>query len=144
VTAMKWSCLLVATLALGCSGEPRDAGEPSADAFPEAPYATLKTDHGALTIEVRTSPQPPSRGIISVEYTMTDTAGRRRDDLGLAVVPWMPDMGHGASTEPAVEAKGDGRYVVSRLSLFMPGRWELRTTISGLVEDSATVGLQIP
>jgi hypothetical protein len=138
---MKWSFLFVMVSALGCSAPPA----PVEEAFPEAPLMTLKSDNGALAIEIRTSPQqPPGRGISSVEYTITDQGGQPRDDLALSVVPWMPAMGHGAATKPTIEAKGEGRYVVSGVSMVMAGRWDLRTAISGPLEDSTTLALQIP
>ncbi|MFT3766781.1 MAG: FixH family protein [Minicystis sp.] len=131
--------LAAAALLAGCSGEPVDAG---AEGFPEAPLATVTSDGGAVTIEVRTSPtQPPSRGRISVEYRVTAAPAGALD---LDVLPWMPDMGHGASTKPTVEDRGGGRYVVTGVDVFMPGRWELRTTITGAVTDSAIVPFQIP
>lgn len=134
--------LLAMVGAVGCSGAPEvQPGE----SFPADPLLVAKTAQGSLQIEVRTSPaQPPGRGPIAVEYTITDSGGQPRDDLDLAVVPWMPAMGHGTSTKPAIEARGDGRYVASGVSLFMPGRWELRTAITGPVKDSTTVVLDIP
>ena len=138
---MKWTSMIIMASALGCSAP----NAPVEATFPEAPLTTLKSDNGALAIEIRTSPeQPPGRGISSVEYTITDQGGRPRDDLELSVVPWMPAMGHGASTKPTIEAKGEGRYVVSGVSMFMPGRWELRTAISGALQDRTTLALQIP
>ena len=132
-------------LLLGCTGESGTAAAGGADpTFPSAPLTTLKTDHGALSFEVRTAPaQPPTRGLISVEIVATDANGKPVDGLDLAVQPWMPEMGHGASTKPSIEAKGGGHYLISDVACFMPGRWELRTTIAGAVKDSATVAFQI-
>jgi hypothetical protein len=141
---MKRLTLLSAALltALGCSVEPA-GGE--ATSFPAKPLTTLHSDASALTIEVRTAPeQPPGRGVVSVEYRVTDKDGAPVDGLTLEVVPWMPDMGHGSSVKPIVTAEGGGRYVVSNVQLFMPGRWELRTTTFGPVEDRATPSFQIP
>ena len=75
--------------------------------------------------------------MVSVEYRITNADGQPVDGLVLSVVPWMPDMGHGASIEPMVSAVGGGRYVISNVELFMPGRWELRTSITGPSEDRA-------
>jgi YtkA-like protein len=137
--------LAAALLLLGCSVETSGgAGGGAGTTFPAEPMTTLKTDHGGLSFEVRTAPtQPPSRGLISVEIVVTDAAGKPVDGLDLAVQPWMPDMGHGASTKPSIEAMGDGHYVVSHVACVMPGRWELRTSIAGAVNDSATVAFQI-
>ena len=141
--------LALSLLMLGCSVESSSGaggggGGGGAATFPSEPLLVQKTDHGALSFEVRTSPaQPPSRGLTTVEIVVTDADGMPVDGLDLAVQPWMPEMGHGASTKPSIEAKGDGHYVVSRVAFFMPGRWELRTSIAGAVKDSATVAFQI-
>ena len=138
--------LALSLLLLGCSVESGSgAGGGGGEAtFPAEPLMVLKTDHGGLSFEVRTSPvQPPTRGLITVEIVATDADGSPVDGLDLTVQPWMPQMGHGASTKPSIEAKGDGHYVVSRVACFMPGQWELRTSIAGAVKDSATVTFQI-
>ncbi len=138
--------LALSLLLLGCSVETSGggAGGGAEATFPAEPLTTLKTDHGALSFEVRTAPaQPPTRGHFSVEIVATDADGKPVDGLELAVQPWMPEMGHGASTKPSIEAMGDGRYVVSHVACVMPGRWELRTSIAGAVKDSATVAFQI-
>ena len=137
--------LALAWLLLGCGGESSSGAGGGADVvFPADPLTTLKSDHGALAFEVRTAPQqPPARGLSTVEIVATDGAGKPVDGLVLAVQPWMPEMGHGASTKPSIEAKGDGHYVVSHVACVMPGRWELRTSIAGAVNDSATVTFQI-
>ncbi|APR83020.1 Hypothetical protein A7982_08369 [Minicystis rosea] len=133
--AASLSCL---ALIAGCSS----AEVPDEQTFPEAPFATITSDEGAVTIEVRTAPtQPPTRGRVSVELTVT---GGPAEGLDLDVLPWMPDMGHGASTEPTIMPMGGGRYLVTGVNLFMPGRWELRTSISGAVTDRAVVPFQIP
>ena len=137
--------LALSWLLPGCSGESSSGAGGGADVvFPADPLATLKSDHGALSFEVRTAPQqPPARGLSTVELVATDAAGKPVDGLDLTVQPWMPEMGHGASTKPSIEARGDGHYVVSHVACVMPGRWELRTSIAGAVKDSATITLQI-
>jgi hypothetical protein len=131
----------LAALALGCSADP---GSDAPATFPAEPFATLASETGALTIEVRTAPeQPPTRGLASVEYRITEANMKPAEGLTLSVVPWMPNMGHGASITPSVAAEGDGRYVVSDVELFMPGKWELRTTISGADDDSAMPTFEI-
>ena len=133
-------CAALGLVGAGCSSDP--AGESTT--FPEAALAKLTTDGGAFDLEIRTAPeQPPSRGVVSVEYRVTQH-GSPRDGLDLSVVPWMPAMGHGASTAPTVSAEGDGRYVISDVELFMPGTWELRTQITGTTDDSAAPSFDIP
>jgi hypothetical protein len=140
--------LALSLLALGCSSElgttAAGGGEGEEATFPAEPLATVETKQGGLSIEVRTAPeQPPTRGLIDVELVVTGPDGEPVDGLDLAVQPWMPQMGHGASTKPSIEAKGGGRYVVSDVAFFMPGNWELRTSIAGAKNDSATVNFQI-
>ncbi len=131
---------LVCLLA-GCSGEPA-AGDGS---FPSEPLSTVKSQGGALSVAVRTSPsQPPPRGTCSVELTVTDAGGAPVDGLAVAVVPFMPSHGHGASVKPTVTPRGGGRYELTNVSLFMPGSWELRTTFTGKVEDRAAPIIDVP
>jgi YtkA-like len=132
----------VGALALGCASGPDSGG--GAVTFPEAALSTLTSDDGAFTVEVRTAPdQPPSRGVDAVEYRIAK-GGAPAEGLAIEVVPWMPEMGHGASVAPVVTAEGGGRYLISNLEFFMPGEWELRTTITGPSEDSAAPVFQIP
>ncbi len=142
--SLSWSSLSLFAGALGlmgCAGEPAEVD----GSFPDMAYTTATSASGALRLELRTLPaQPPPRGLVTVEYTVRDAEGRPRDDLEMKITPWMPAMGHGTRTSFSVEPQGEGRYVASRLGLFMPGRWELRTTIDSPVSDSATVILQIP
>ena len=53
---------------------------------------------------------------------MTDAAGAPKDGLDLAVVPWMPAHGHGASVKPTIVAMGNGKYLALNVSFFMPGQ----------------------
>jgi hypothetical protein len=136
--------LAVATFALaGCSV----SATRSPDDFPADPLDRVQSRGGAVIFEVRTAPtQPPSRGATSVEYRITDEHDRPIDGLNVEVVAWMPEMAHGASARPQVVAEGDGRYVVDEVDLYMPGRWELRTSFfaGGAIDDDAVVSLQIP
>lgn len=136
--------LALSMLALGCSsGASNAAGGGTETTFPAEPLATVVTDQG-LSIEVRTAPeQPPARGLTDVELVVSDADGKPVDGLDLGVQPWMPQMGHGASTKPTIEAMGGGHYVISNVAFFMPGQWELRTTIAGSMNDRATVQFQI-
>lgn len=101
---------------------------------------------GQLEIEVRTAPeQPPSRGDGSVELIIRNaTTSAPESGLSIAVVPWMPVMGHGASIVPSVASSSPGTYVITNVDLFMPGTWELRTTVSGSAVDHVTPSFQIP
>jgi YtkA-like len=141
-------CSLIAALALvacGSAAPPDDNLAAASLEFPADPYAVMSSVEGALQIEVRTVPeQPPARGEASAEYRIRDASGRAVDDLELAVVAWMPAMGHGTSVKARITPLGEGRYVVSNLNLFMPGKWELRSNFSGPVTDRAVPSFQIP
>ncbi len=123
---------------LGCSS----GSGPSAE-FPAAPLSTIMTESGTMRVEVRTSPQPPTRGGIDAELTITDAAsGAPRDGLTLQIRPWMPVMNHG-SIMATITPEGSGRYLVTEVDFFMAGLWELQTTISGPVSDHVAPQFQI-
>jgi hypothetical protein len=134
--------LLAAVVALAmalaaCSSAASDGA--GADTFAPTPFVTATSDGGKLRIEARSAPESqPTRGVNAVELAITDPSGAPVDGLTLDVVPWMSAMGHGASVKPTATARGQGRYVLSNVDFFMPGRWELRTAITGPVEDHAT------
>jgi hypothetical protein len=113
--------------------------------FTAAPLVTTASATQKLTIDVRTSPQPPEVGMQSAQLVITDSAtGKPVSDLSMAVVPWMPAMGHGTSIVPTVSNKGAGVYQIDQLSLFMPGEWELRLTFDGSVADTANPAFNVP
>lgn len=128
--------------AVGCGSEPAA----STEVFPAEPYATVTSKHGGLAIAVRTGPvQPPERGLVDVEITALDAdSSKPVSGLNVALVPWMPAMGHGAATDVTIEPREGGRYVARGLGLFMAGRWELRTSFEGAVNEDAIIPLQIP
>jgi hypothetical protein len=127
-------------IACACSG----GSPPTATTFPAEAYTTTTSTSGALSLDVRTSPQPPSRGTNAVEMILTRVSdGQRVDGLTLDVVPWMPAMGHGTST-PTVTAQGGGVYLVTEVYLYMPGVWTLQTAISGAMTDHAAPQVTVP
>ncbi len=135
----------VAAAGTGC-GSDGDSGSGAAN-FSAAPDEVLTTQEGSFRVEVRTAPEPLTRGSNVLQLRITDVAsGEAVDALDVAVVPWMPVMGHGASVKPTVK-RGDtpGTYVVDGVSLFMPGTWELRTTLArGSTVEHATPSFQVP
>lgn len=135
------ACLVAAVL--GASTACSSAAPSPQATFPSDPYATTMSDSNALVLDVRTSPQPPSRGTNEVQLTVTRASdGTPVDGVSLDVQPWMPAMGHGSST-PTVTAQGGGVYLVTEVYFYMPGAWELRTSISGPTTDHATLQLTI-
>jgi len=136
-------CVFLLVASACSSGDGTGTG---ADAgFPAAPLETLASDDAALDIDIRTSPsQPPQRGTCAIELTITNASGTPQDGLALDVVPWMPAHGHGASSTATVTAKGGGKYVVTDVDFFMPGDWELRTTITGPLADHVAPRFSVP
>lgn len=139
ITMTRSAMVLVLALAACSSESPRTDANAT---FPPDPITTVTSDAG-LRVVVRTAPsQPPPRGTCTVELTITDAAGAPKDGLAVDLVPWMPAMGHGASVRPTIAAKGGGKYVATDVSLFMPGEWELRTTIA--TSDHAVPKITVP
>lgn len=119
------------------------SGDGAAAGFPANAFVTVASTSGALSVDVRSSPQPPERGVVDVEYTVHDASGKPVDGLTVVVTPWMVSHGHGASVRPTVTAQGQGKYLVTGVSLFMAGRWELRTEVSGPTSDSLAPAFEV-
>ncbi len=132
--------LALAGILLGACGS-----SPSvAQGFGTTPLVTVTSASGALQLDVFTNPQPPTDGNVEVRYVITDVGSAQpAEGLSLAVVPWMPAMGHGTSVVPVVSAAGAGVYNLTNVYLFMPGQWQLRTAISGGATDSAAPDLMV-
>jgi len=110
----------------GCGGD----GQPSGPVtFPSEALMSLPSDAGRFVVTVRTSPQPPVRGVDAVQLQIADAAGLPVDGLSIEAVPWMPAHGHGTSTRPTVEPQGGGVYQITNVNLYMAGLWELRSTL---------------
>lgn len=129
----------------GSSGATASGGTASPSGFPDSALVTSQGESGALSFELRTAPsQPPPRGTSTAELRITDaSSGAPVDDLAVQVVPWMVAMGHGSSGKPTVTASGGGKYVVSNVSLYMAGQWELRITVTGSAADSVALPLDV-
>ena len=110
-------------------------------------FQTLTTDTAGRQVSARSSPTAsPSRGVNTVRLTIADAQGAPEDGLTLVAVPFMPDMGHGASVKPTVVAQGGGVYDVESLSLPMAGHWTLRLSLRGAegADDAAQLTFQVP
>jgi hypothetical protein len=135
------AAVLFAAAAAGCSAS---SDVESDGGFPASPYMTLTSTSGALSVAMRSSPQPPPRGIIEVELTVTQRdGGAPVDGLTVSIDPWMPAMNHGA-VAPTVTAQDGGKYLVTDLDLFMAGLWQLKTTFSGPVADHVAPEFEVP
>jgi hypothetical protein len=129
---------------MSCASSTTDGGLPE---FEGATYASIRTG-GGLGVSFRFAPAAaPARGVNAVEMHVVDAWGSNRDGLATGVIPWMPAMNHGAAVTPSVTALGDGRYRADNLDLFMPGRWQLRLTLTDVAtntQDSGTLEFQVP
>ena len=142
-----YASLLAMVSVASCGGS--SSSSTSANSFSETPLMTITSDSGKLHVDVRTSPsQPPTRGQQSVQLVITDETGAPQTGLALDTTPWMPAMGHGASVTPSVSETTPGTYMIADVDMFMPGTWELRTTIaeadSGTSADHVAPSFQIP
>jgi hypothetical protein len=137
-----WAGLAGSLLAIACGSKAPDNG---AAHFPEQALSSTLSNSGTLSIELRTSPeQPPTHGVISAELTLRDAqTGSPAAGLTVAVTPWMPAMGHGTSTEPAVSETAAGVYLVEPIGAYMPGTWQLRTDVAGSVADHVDLSLEL-
>lgn len=103
----------------------------------------ITSEKGRLALTVETEPNPPVRGLNAVSYTITNMDSSPADGLRFTVIPWMPAHAHGTSVEPQIEPRGEGRYRISNVLFYMPGRWQLQTQFAG-DDDHATPEFQIP
>jgi YtkA-like len=132
-----FSLALLTAAASGCGGN--DTSTSPTTSFPADPYLVVTSEQGKLAIEVRTGPsQPPGRGETDMQLTVRDAAGALVEGLDIQATPWMPAMGHGTSVTPMVSGGEAGTYFLRNVSMYMAGVWEVRTTFSGSVMDSAT------
>lgn len=140
-TRLACGLLLACGLGVGC-GAPAAPGE---IAFPAEPLTTLTTDGGRWQVAVRTSPQPPIKGVDAVQFQVTDADGVGVDGLAVAAVPWMVAHGHGTSARTQVEPQGLGIYQIANVYLYMDGQWELRSTLtSDVATDAVTPVFDVP
>ena len=139
----KQALLIARALVASCLGACTSQAPEADQGFPETPLSVVQSATGAVELEVRTSPdQPPVRGSSRVELTLRDASGLL-SGVSIQAVPWMPAMGHGSPTEPTVSPLEEGKYLLSAVELYMPGRWELRLELGGSVTDSAIVGMDV-
>jgi hypothetical protein len=108
----------------------------------DLPLATVTSDSGRLTAAVFSA--PVVRGVNTLKLHITDGANRAQDGLAFSVTPWMVSHAHGASVIPIVTPMGSGDYVVSEVDLFMPGRWQIRVSVTAPMTDTLTPALDVP
>lgn len=124
----------------GCSQGPVSSGGD----FQTTPMEMVTSDSGQLTGAVFLQQAQPLRGVNAMKLHITDNAGHVLDGLTMSATPWMVSHAHGTSVVPIVTPMGNGDYVVSELNLFMPGRWQIRVSVSAPMTDALTPVLDVP
>ncbi len=85
------------------------------------------------TYQLRYTSQPetiPLNEPFSLEVQLARADGRALSGERLSVDGRMPEHRHGMTTEPTVQDKGAGHFLVEGMLFHMPGRWELYFDIS--------------
>lgn len=140
--ALRLSTLLSLIPLVGCSsttassssGDSVEAGAPSACAQDTrkdvyVPGLSKSTAGGLALKIVAATPDPPGKLTNSMTLQLSDAEGRPVDGVTLAVVPFMPDHGHGSSVKPRITPKGAGAYEITNLYYPMPGLWRITVTV---------------
>ncbi|WP_408889253.1 FixH family protein [Myxococcus faecalis] len=110
----------------------------------ESVVGMTQSASGRWHVKVLSTATPLKRGPQRFTVRVSDAAnGKLAQGLELRVQPWMPSMGHGIDEAPRVTSRSDGVFEVSELDLFMPGTWELRFTLAGREQDTASVTLKL-
>ena len=132
------ACTFAFVVALAAAGCGTGATTPDLPAlvFPGSPALTVPSASGALSVAVWWSPLQPTVGYDAAQLAITDGTGAPVAGLTLAIVPFMPAHGHGASVAPTVSETAPGIYVATPLDFFMAGHWELMTAISRTIGDA--------
>lgn len=117
---------------VGCNGDAR------AVAFTAG--MTVASADGAVKVKVLSGdPQTPARGDNRWTVELYDGADQKLSGAALAVVPFMPDHGHGSAKTPVVTSGADGSYEVTPLNFSMPGVWRVTfevTSSGGTIHDA--------
>ena len=75
-------------------------------------------------------PGPPEKGDNHWTVQVHDATGAAVNDLGIDVIPFMPDHGHGTPVAEIVTATGaEGLYEIDRVNLWMRGLWTNRVVL---------------
>lgn len=95
------------------------------------------TDKGLFSVELSIPEKRLRAGVNTVEIIVHDQKDKDVEKAKVTVTPWMPEMGHGAFSEPVVVEKSRGLYSVKNIVLVMGGHWELRVHVKrGTQEDT--------
>jgi YtkA-like len=121
---------------IDCSADPR--------VFTYTAGMTVASASKALTFAlVQSSPAPPAKGNDVWTLKVTNSSGAAQPNLGMSVLPFMPDHGHGTSVNASITDNKDGTYTVTPLYFFMPGVWRI-TFSTATPSDSAVFFFCVP
>jgi hypothetical protein len=104
---------------------------------------------GTLKATLHPSSDSPPLGdqAVALDLVYID-GGAPATGLALTVVPWMPAMQHGTSIIPTVSETSPGTYTIANAYLFMPGVWEMRTSVATSADagavDTVAPSLDVP
>lgn len=104
-----------------------------------ADSAMLVTDKRLFSVEMSVHDKQLLVGINSIDLIIHDRQDRDVEGAEITFTPWMPEMGHGAFTEPVLTEKGRGLYTVENIVLVMGGHWEFRIYIKSNGEEDSAV-----
>ena len=88
----------------------------------------LETQSGPFAGDITLDSEAPEVGEHDAEL-MLDRDGELVDGATVRITPFMPAHGHGSMAVEATESE-PGRYSAAKISLFMPGLWELRVRVT--------------
>ena len=94
----------------------------------------LQAQSGPFAGDLTLDSEAPQVGEHEAEL-MLDRDGELVDGATVLITPFMPAHGHGSTAVEATESE-PGRYSAAKISLFMPGLWELRVRVT----DAGTEG----
>jgi len=133
-----WRVHLCAVVLCACSAQQATT---STDTFETVPVGSAASTSGSFTVTIYPQTDGLVQGLNAVEIVVMDAKATPVDGLTPTLVPWMPAMGHGASTTPSIVPKQSGRYVANDVALVMPGTWQLRVAVTAQEEAVVTVAV---
>lgn len=133
-------------LALGCDSDPGtdehdhvhetgDESESDCDAETrddEFAIGLSKSSASVTVTFVAADPAPPINGDNTWTVALTNADGQPLADASIsAVLPWMPDHGHGTAVEAfATATENAGEFVITPIDFHMNGLWEVSLDIA--------------
>lgn len=136
--------MFLSTLLVGCFGGVDLAYDDTIQgdtATEGTPVDGVPMDGGVYVLALATDPSPPVTGktTLHIRVGAGDTAAPV-EGATVAVVPFMPEMGHGISGDTDLVELGDGRYT-AEWYYPMAGEWEVEVSITSDLGDDVTTAI---